>query len=207
MSGLLGSRPCTGRVSVLLALRHMAMVLLAGLCAVQAASAAGPITLVPAQSQVTFVARQMAVPVEGRFRAFDARVVLDPKQPEAGSVSLTIEMASAGFGLADVDAELQKPDWFDVRKYPRASFESSRVRAQGGSRFEVAGKLTIKGIAKDVVVPVTLVPFDGGAAAVGEFTLQRKVFKIGDGEWSDTAIVGDEVRVKFKLALRGIDRP
>lgn len=171
------------------------------------AHAAGAATLVPAQSQVTFVVKQMGVPVEGRFRTFDARIVLDPKRPETGSVSFVLETASASFGVPEIDAELPKPEWFASQKYPRASFESSRIRIIGGGLFEVTGKLDIKGSVREAVIPVSLVAAGGMSTASGVFKLQRRDFKIGDGQWSDPSLVGDEVQVKFRLVLRGLDQP
>jgi polyisoprenoid-binding protein YceI len=78
------------------------------------------------------------------------------------------------------------------------------VKALGGGKFEVAGQLSIKGNARDVVVPVALTQAGGSTTATGQFTLQRLAFKIGDGEWADTSIVANDVQVRFKLVLTGV---
>ena len=62
-----------------------------------AGAAQTPARLQPAQSEVTFVTRQMGVPVEGKFRTFDATLDLDPKKPESGSASVQINMLSAEY--------------------------------------------------------------------------------------------------------------
>ncbi|HEX5682531.1 MAG TPA: YceI family protein [Ideonella sp.] len=161
--------------------------------------------IVPAQSEIGFTSKQMGVPVDGKFRKWDAQISFDPKKPEAGSVNFTIDTGSAGFGSPETDAEVPKPVWFNVAKFPQATFQSSSLKALGGGKFEVAGKLTIKGNVKDVVVPVALAQSAGGVTvATGAFTIKRLDFKIGEGEWADTSMVANDVQVKFKLAVTGV---
>ena len=84
--------------------------------------------LLPAQSEISFVSRQMGSPVEGRFRSFDAQVALDPKQLGAAKIVLVVDLASAALGSTETETELRRPDWFDVKKFPQASFTSSASR-------------------------------------------------------------------------------
>lgn len=179
----------------------------AGLLATASAQAQTTARLVPAQSDVSFSIKQMGVPVEGRFRKFDAQVALDPKKPETGKVAFTIDIASATMGNPEADAELPKQPWFNTSKFPQATFQSSAIKALGGGKFEVAGKLAIKGASQDVVVPVALT--QSGApgntsTASGSFAIKRLDFKIGEGEWTDTSMVANDVQVRFKLVLTGV---
>lgn len=173
--------------------------------AVRTPSAAAPASrLVPAASQVRFVTRQMGVPVEGHFKRFDAQIAFDPRQPQAGKVSFSVDLASAEIGDAGTTAELRKPDWFDTARFPRASFQSTAITAAGPGRFDVAGKLSIKGQVRDIVVPVTLARAGANQLATGSFTLKRLAFNIGGGEWADPSMVADEVQVDFRLTLSGL---
>lgn len=178
-----------------------AALLLAG---VAGAEPAMPAKLLAAQSLIVFVTKQMGVPVEGAFKKFDAQVAFDPRKPEGGSVALQIDVASASLGLPQSDAELPKPAWFDSARWPKAEFRSSTIKALGGGRFEVAGRLTIKGSAKELVVPVEITQAYGQSIANGSFTIQRLAYKIGEGEWTDTSMVADDVQVRFKLVLTGL---
>jgi polyisoprenoid-binding protein YceI len=147
----------------------------------------------------------MGVPVEGKFGKFTAQVALDPKKPETGNVAFTIDTASARFGSAELDAEVPKAPWLNVAKFPQASFQSTALKATGAGKFEVAGKLTIKGSVRDVVVPVQVVQAAGGAStASGAFTIKRLDFKVGEAEWADTSMLANDVQVRFKLALTGL---
>jgi polyisoprenoid-binding protein YceI len=163
-----------------------------------------PAQLLAAGSEIAFVTRQMGVPVEGRFGKFAAQIALDPRKPQAGSVSLSIDTASARFGSAEVDAELPKALWLAAASFPQASFKSSAIKAVGPGRFDVTGQLTIKGSARDIVVPVLITQAGGISTATGTFTLQRLDFKVGEAEWTDTSLLANEVLVRFKLQLGGL---
>ncbi len=160
--------------------------------------------LVPAQSEIRFVSRQMGVPVEGRFTRFDAQMTFDPAKPAAASIAFNVDTGSATLGVRETDAELPKPIWFNVAAFPQATFRSSSVKRIDATRFEVAGKLAIKGMSSDVVVPVTLAQQGAQTTATGSFAIKRLTFRIGEQEWSDTSMVADEVQVRFRFTLSGI---
>ncbi|MDB5872554.1 MAG: polyisoprenoid-binding protein [Ramlibacter sp.] len=173
-------------------------------CALLGTAAASAQKLEPAQSEIVFTFRQMGVPVEGRFTRFSGQFAFDPKKPEAGKVTLNIDTGGARFGAPETDGEAAKADWFNIAKFPQATLESTAIKAAGPGKYELAGKLTIKGSVRDVQVPVTLTRSGAVTLATGAFTVKRLEFKIGEGEWSDTSMVANEVQVKFKLALSGI---
>ncbi len=160
----------------------------------------------PAQSEVGFQFKQMGVPVDGKFTKFDAHVSFDPAKLATSKVNFTVDIASATLGDKATDAELPKAPWFNTAKFPQATFASSSIKALGAGKFEVAGKLSIKGVAQDVVVPITMTQAGAETTAVGTFPMKRLTYKIGEGEWADTSMVADPVQVKFKLALTGINK-
>ncbi|MBC7610038.1 MAG: YceI family protein [Polaromonas sp.] len=161
--------------------------------------------LVPAQSEITFVARQMGVPLDGKFGKFEAQIALDMKKPEAGKVVFTIDLGSAAVGDAETVKELKTPEWFNVGKFPVATFSSASIKQTGVGKLEVGGTLSIKGNVKPLTVPVTLIPGAGGVTlAQGSFSLKRVDFKIGEGDWADVSIVANDVFVRFKLAVTGL---
>jgi polyisoprenoid-binding protein YceI len=187
------------RLSLALALAAAATAAATG-----AQAQAGTVQVLPQRSEISFTTRQMGVPVEGRFTRFAAQVTLDPKQPEAGSVAFSIDTGSARFGSAELDAEVPKPIWLAAARFPQATFQSSAVRAAGPGRFKVAGRLSIKGSTQDITVPVQVVPAGNGHTASGSFTLRRLDFRIGEGEWTDTSLLANDVVVRFRLALAGL---
>jgi polyisoprenoid-binding protein YceI len=162
--------------------------------------------LLPAQSEIVFVSKQMGVPVEGRFKKFDAQIAFDPAKPQTGKIAFSIDIASVTLGSPEPDAELPKAPWFNTARFSQASFQSASIKGLGGGKFEVVGKLTIKGNIQDAVIPVTLVQTATTTTASGAFTIKRLAYKIGENEWADTSMVADDVQVKFKLALSGVDK-
>lgn len=166
--------------------------------------------LVPAQSDVSFTFKQMGVPVDGKFKKFDAQISFDAAKLATSKVAFTVDIASATLGDAATDAELPKAPWFNTAKFPQATFASSSFKTVGTGKYEVAGKLSIKGQSQDVIVPISMTQAGAGAAtvttAVGSFPIKRLTFKIGENEWADTSMVADPVQVKFKLALSGVSK-
>ena len=162
--------------------------------------------LLPAQSDISFVFKQMGVLVEGRFKRFDAQIAFDPAKPETSKIAFSVDIASITLGAPEADAELPKATWFNTAKFPQATFQSSNIKALGGGKFEVTGKLGIKGNQRDVVVPLALTQAGTTTTANGSFPIKRLTFKIGENEWADTSMVADDVQVKFKIALSGVNK-
>ena len=163
-------------------------------------------TLLPAQSSIAFVSKQMGVAVDGYFKKFDAQIAFDPAKPANGHIAFSVDMGSATLGAPESDAELPKPAWFDTAKFPQASFQSSAIKGLGGGKFEVSGRLAIKGQTHDVVVPVQLIQSGASTVASGSFALKRLQYKIGEGECADTSMVADDVQVRFKFTLSGVGK-
>lgn len=161
--------------------------------------------LVPGQSEITFTSRQMGVPVDGKFKIFSAQVAFDPAQLATSKIAFTVDTGSVDVGR-EANAEVVKPLWFNVAAFPKATFQSGAVKRIDATKFEVTGKLSIKGVSSDVVVPVTLAQNGATTTASGAFPIKRLSFRIGEKEWADTSMVADEVQVKFKIALTGVPK-
>ncbi|GAA6118448.1 YceI family protein [Acidovorax sp. FG27] len=185
---------------------YLAGLALASSTLMAAAPAWAQQALVPAQSEILFVSKQMGVPVEGRFKKFDAQIAFDPAKPATSKIAFTVDTGSATLGVKESDAELPKATWFNVPKFPQATFQSTAIKATGPGKYDVAGKLSIKGATQDVTVPVTLTQSGAITTATGAFGIKRLAFKIGENEWADTSMVADDVQVKFKLALTGVGK-
>lgn len=154
------------------------------------------------RSDIRFVSKQMGVNVEGRFRKWKANVDFRPKELAKSKADIEIELGSIDLASEDAEAEAGRALWFDTAKYPIAKFASTGIRDLGGERYEIAGTLSMKGVAKDIAVPVTLKhDAAGNSVAEGQFTVRRLDFKVGEGLWADTNTVADEVSVRLKMVL------
>jgi polyisoprenoid-binding protein YceI len=160
--------------------------------------------LISTQSEIAFTSKQMGVPVDGKFKKFDTVMSFDPKKPETSKVSFTVDLTSVDIGNTETERELTKPGWLDSLKVQAATFSSSVIKSLGSGKFEISGKLSIKGNTRDVTVPITLTQSGATTIARGEFTIKRLEFKIGDGDWNDPSLVANDVLVKVKLAVTGM---
>lgn len=157
----------------------------------------------PDKSSLTFAYKQMGVPMEGKFRKFSGRLSFDPAKPAAAKAALEVELASIDTGSAEANDEVVSKPWFNAKTYPVALFVASTIKPLGGNRYEVAGKLSLKGVTRDVVAPVTLTPQGTQATLDGAFTLKRADYAIGEGVWADFGTVANEIQIRFRLLATG----
>ena len=165
------------------------------------ALAQAPQKVVVEKSQIRFAFKQMNVPVEGRFRKFDATVAFDPKRPEATKAEFEVDLGSIDLGNPEGETEAKRKAWLNIDAFPKAKFVAASVKATGPGKFEATGPLTIKGASLNITAPFTLVDAGGMRTVEGQFALKRLQFKIGEGPWSDTETVADEVTVRFKFVI------
>jgi polyisoprenoid-binding protein YceI len=166
-----------------------------------AAAAQAPQKIDASKSSIRFVSKQMNVPVEGRFRTFDATVAFDPAKPQATKAEFEVDLASIDLGNAEGETEAKRKLWFDVAGFPKAKFVASSVKPLAPGKYEAAGALTIKGTTRNVVIPFNLTEAAGTRTVEGEFPLKRLQYRIGEAQWSDTDTVADEVLVRFRFVL------
>ncbi len=156
----------------------------------------------PEQSSIAFAYRQMGVSMDGRFKSFAGQLSFDPAQPDKARAVLDVDLASIDTGSAENDDEVAGKDWFDTAAFPKAHFEASTVKALGGERYEVTGKLSIKGVSREVQVPATFSAQNGVGVFAGSFTLRRGDYAIGQGEWAAFDVVANEIQVSFRLVAQ-----
>src|SRR3989344_4353981 len=149
-------------------------------------------------STIRFTYNQMGTRAFGTFKEFVGTLDFDTARPEAAHAHLTIDLTSIDAGSEDANTELLKPAWFDTERYPQATFESTRIKDFGKDRYLITGNLTLRGLTRKVDVPVLLKAEGGVGIFVGELTLKRNDFKIGEGEWADS-FVSNEINIQFRM--------
>ncbi len=184
---------------MILILRHIA--LLAAALAAFAAYAQAPQKIIAGKSFIRFVTKQMNVPVEGQFKKFDAMVAFDPAKPHATHADFEVDVASIDLGTEEGETEARRKPWLNVEIFPKAKFVASAVKQVAPGKYEATGPLTIKGATQTIVAPFTLSDAGGARTVEGQFTMKRLQFKIGEGVWSETDTVADEILVRFRFAL------
>jgi len=151
------------------------------------------------KSAINFVYQQMGVKLDGKFRKFAAKLNFDPAKPTEAKATFDVDLASVDTGAPEGDDEVAGKPWFNTKAFPTAQFVSGPVKALGGNRYEVAGKLTIKGKTQDVIVPATFTAQGNTGVFDGAFTIRRADFSIGEGAWAKFDIVANDVQIKFRI--------
>ena len=157
-----------------------------------------------AKSSIKFVPTLMGSKTEGSFSKFTAQVRFDPDKPATANAKAEVDIRSFDIGYDEATAEALGKNWFDVQQYPTAEFMVTKVKALGKDRFELSGNLTIRGKTKALTFPVTLNRDTAQTARLdGTVVIKRLDFNLGQGAWSATGTVANDVTLIIRLALSG----
>jgi polyisoprenoid-binding protein YceI len=189
------------------AFRISAALALASLVAGAPARAAEFNALQAQSSRLEFTVKQMGVPVDGKFRRFSVQMAFDPARPESAGAEIEIDLASVNAGSSEANEEVLGKQWFNVKAHPSARFVATEVRPLGGGRYELTGKLSIKGKTQEARAPFTFRQEGPRGSFEGSLTIKRADFAIGEGPWADYATVANEIPVRFHIvAVNGPTR-
>ena len=167
--------------------------------AVAVPAQAGQWKIDPAKSRLGFTGSQSGMAFSGAFKRWGGTIDFDPAHPEGGHALITIDMAGAATGDAQKDSALPTSDWFDARTYPQAVFEAKSFVSKGGNAYEAKGTLSIRGHAKDVVLPFTLDVAGKDAHARGKLEILRTDWGVGQGEYATGQYVALAVTVEVDV--------
>ena len=156
--------------------------------------------IVPNESSLTFTATQNGAPVTGKFTNFSGEIYYDPNQLSQSHVKIMIDVGSITDAYNQLSDTLKTPDWFNVKAFPEAIFQSSHFTKTKDNTFQANGNLTIR----DKTLPVTLTftqeEYSKTKAVIkGSALIKRTAFGVGQGEWSDTKTVKDDVKINFTV--------
>ena len=167
------------------------------------AALAAPLKVDSNKSTVSAVFKQLNVPVEAKFKKFTAVIDFDSAKPQNAKASVEIDIPSFDLGEPEYNKEVLKKEWFNAAQFPKASFIASTIKpsagAPAGSKYDVTGKLSIKGKTADVSFPLIVKKEGNSQSFDGALPIKRLAFNIGEGEWKDTGMVADEVIIKFHV--------
>lgn len=150
-------------------------------------------------SELGFRATSRLMNADGRFHRFRGEVAVDPRDLATARISLTIEAASIDTGIGLRDTHLRSADFFDAERFPTITFESLRVEAEG-RRATVTGRLTVRGVTREIAVPVDVAVSDVALVASGELVMNRRDYGMVYNSFVNP--IGNEVRVSFTIRAR-----
>jgi polyisoprenoid-binding protein YceI len=162
----------------------------------EAAQVASPATaqgqkyvITPQNSKIEFVGSKVTGQEKGSFGDFSGQVDY-AGSPENSRVNITMKIESITTASPGLDKHLKTADFFDVAKYPEASFASTAIKAGGenGASHTVTGNLTMHGVTKAITFPATINVTPDAATVESSFSINRKDFGINYAGATDNLI-------------------
>jgi polyisoprenoid-binding protein YceI len=153
-------------------------------------------------SKVEFVAAKVTRSHNGSFKQFTGAIDLVKNSVEDSRVTIDIDTASV---VTDEDAltkHLQTPDFFDVAKYPKATFASTKIETSnaGGVTHNVTGNFELHGIKKSITFPATIKVAPDSVSVDAEFSINRKDFGLlYPGKADDLIREGVVIKLTLKV--------
>jgi polyisoprenoid-binding protein YceI len=164
-------------------------------------------TIDKAHMDATFQVRHLVTEVRGHFSDFAGTIQFNDEAPEQSSVSFTIQASSIDTSTTDRDVHLRSEEFFFVDRHPEITFVSSRITRKDSDRYDMRGTLTIRGVAKEISLPVTFLghatdPWGNARLGVeAETMINRKDFGLMSNAGLETGgfLVGDEVKISLQI--------
>ena len=181
-----------------------------GCLVVPSAKAADTFKIDRAHSSIGFSVRHMGVSnVKGHFDEFAGSLMLD--NGSIREASATIQVKSVNTGVERRDNHLRTADFFEADKYPEITFKTKKVEKSGDQTILI-GDFTMRGVTKELRLPVTLsgpVKDPQGNTRIGleaKTTVNRKDYGMKFNAVMETGglMVGDEVTIEINAeAVKG----
>lgn len=164
-------------------------------------SASERLTINAATSTVGFTGAKVTMTHNGSFPTFTGTVDLDPARVENSRITVDVDTTSVTTDTERLTTHLKSADFFDVERFPRASFTSTSITAGGanGATHTVTGNLALHGVTRAISFPATVTVTPDGFAATAEFVINRREFGIVYAGMPDNLIRDD---VAMHLSLR-----
>ena len=156
-------------------------------------------SITPQNSRIEFIASKVTGSHNGSFKDFSG-VIEYPGQPEESHVNVTINMASVETDTPDLTKHLQTPDFFDVAKFPQATFVSTEIKPGGEKEAShtITGNFQLHGVTKSITFPATIKVNSDDVEVKSEFSINRKDFGITYAGKADD-LIRDGVVIRLDL--------
>ncbi|MBN2663198.1 MAG: polyisoprenoid-binding protein [Bacteroidales bacterium] len=160
-------------------------------------------------TSVNFSINHFFSSVPGKFTDFDGMIHFDPNNLKGSKADFSVAINSINTDDAKRDKHLQSKDFFDAETYPKMSFQSTKFEKKSDKEYLIHGKMTIKDVTKNVVLPMKITgemehPMMKGTIILGvviDTTIDRTEYGVGTGNWAATMVVGDEVKIHIPMEL------
>ena len=192
-------------MSRFLAAVAVCFLLLGALPAMAQATGPLPVWVIDMQkSTLSFETTQQGAVIIGHFNGFSGDIRFDEGRLEESKATIRVDLKSVDSKSPERDESLLGADWFSVESFPESIYSVSKFEFIKEDQYLARGELELRGVKKELDLPliITFSTDEAGrdvALAVGEVSLDRLDFGIGQGEWKDTQAVGNPVKVRVSV--------
>jgi len=158
------------------------------------------LAITPENSKVEFVASKVTRSHNGSFKQFSGTIELVANNVPSSRVTIDIDTASVVADDEQLTGHLKTPDFFDVAKFPKANFVSTKIDSGGGDAYTITGNFDLHGVKKSITFPATIKVAADSVAVDAEFAINRKDFGIVYKGKADD-LIRDEVVIKLNLRV------
>jgi polyisoprenoid-binding protein YceI len=152
-------------------------------------------------NSLDFTFTQLGANSTGQFRKFTAALTYDEGNLAASSLDVKIDIGSLDTQDAERDEALRGADLFDSKTHPTATYLARTLARNSAGGLEAVGQLTLRGVKKDLRLPLILKTTTDGLELSGQTSIKRLDYGVGQGEWQSTESVGDEVKIQYRVSL------
>jgi polyisoprenoid-binding protein YceI len=154
----------------------------------------------PSTSKVEWTGAKITAHHDGKFTSFKGTITVPGGKAEAAKIHLDVDTPSITVEPTQLNGHLKSPDFFDVEKYPKATFDSTSITAggAGGATHTITGNLALHGVTKSVTFPATVAVTPGKVSAKADFSIVRKDWNlVYPGKPDD--LIKDDVQIHLTI--------
>lgn len=133
------------------------------------------------QTQIVFVIQNFGIDVDGFFRSKEITTNFNTTNLAASFINAKIDVKSIDTGMSSRDKHILKKAYFDVENYESILLKSTKIEKDKTGNIILYADLTIKGVVKQVQIPITVVEDKNSIQISSSFTINRKDFKVSGG--------------------------
>ena len=157
----------------------------------------------PLHTRIFFDIKHIFATVRGQFDDMSATLIFDPNNMKASRCDMEVRIKSINTNIQKRDDHLLSDEFFSAEEYPVMKFKTTQVSSMKNNSFELKGKLTIKDVTQDVVIPVIyqgekVHPADPKKLVCGfegKFTIDRLSYHVGTGKYYKMGAIGKDVDI------------
>lgn len=163
------------------------------------------LAIAPDNSKIEFVAAKVTRSHNGSFKRFSGKIELAGDEVSNGRVSIDIDADSVVTDEDGLTAHLKTRDFFDVAKFPKATFTSTKIEAVSGGQYNVTGNFELHGIKKSITFPATIQLAPDSFTVNAEFSINRQDFGLVYPNKADD-LIRDGVVIKLTVKVPRANR-